>query len=116
MESQEWFGSKDNQVETNYFGKGNTTVSNKSLLPYFQLPILLVGRTRHAPGSLSALALLKKHNTNSFQDYNRATYPAMSTPEDGFHNYTLDWTPSSYVYFSLAGLSLIDTMRGLPTL
>jgi len=51
-DNQEWFGGKNDQVETNYFGKHNTT------------------------------------------DYTRATYPAVAGPEDAFHNYTLDWTPS----------------------
>jgi len=47
----EWLGGDSTEVETNYFGKGNTTT------------------------------------------YNRATYVKVATsPQDDFHNYTIDWS------------------------
>jgi beta-glucanase (GH16 family) len=46
----EWLGGDTTQVETNFFGKGNTT------------------------------------------SYDRATYETVSTPQDSFHTYTVDWT------------------------
>ncbi|KAK4545790.1 hypothetical protein LTR36_002744 [Oleoguttula mirabilis] len=46
----EWLGGNTAQVETNFFGKGNTT------------------------------------------SYDRAIYYSVSTPQDSFHTYTIDWT------------------------
>lgn len=46
----EWLGGNTAQVETNFFGKGNTTA------------------------------------------YDRAIYYSVSTPQDSFHTYTVDWT------------------------
>ncbi|KAF1349585.1 concanavalin A-like lectin/glucanase domain-containing protein, partial [Delphinella strobiligena] len=52
----EWIGGNNTVAETNYFGKGNTTL------------------------------------------YNRATYETVSTPNDDFHTYTVDWTEESIVW------------------
>jgi beta-glucanase (GH16 family) len=50
---QEWLGGNNTSVETNYFGKGNTT------------------------------------------SYDRAIYYPVSTPNDDFHTYAINWTSSS---------------------
>ncbi|PQE31087.1 hypothetical protein CJF32_00006095 [Rutstroemia sp. NJR-2017a WRK4] len=53
----EWLGAYNNEVENNFFGKGNTTT------------------------------------------YNRAEYPAVATPIDTFHNYTIDWTSERTIWY-----------------
>ncbi|KAI9650121.1 hypothetical protein NHQ30_000134 [Ciborinia camelliae] len=53
----EWLGSNNTSVESNFFGKGNTTT------------------------------------------YNRAEYHAVTTPIDTFHNYTIDWTSESTIWY-----------------
>jgi beta-glucanase (GH16 family) len=53
----EWIGGNNTHVETNYFGKGNTT------------------------------------------SYDRAIYYPVQSPEDMYHNYTVQWTKDQIVWF-----------------
>lgn len=62
----EWLGGDTTQVQTNYFGKGDTTT------------------------------------------YDRGAYHSVSTPQDTFHNYTIDWT-KDYVKWYIDG-SLVRTL------
>lgn len=65
----EWIGSDYATVQSNYYGKGNTTT------------------------------------------YDRAMYHPMDKPQDGFHKYTIDWTPE-YLSWSVDGAEIRRLKRG----
>lgn len=65
----EWIGSDYKSVQSNYFGKGNTTT------------------------------------------YDRAQFHDVDSPQNGFHTYTVDWTPE-YLAWSVDGAEVRRLKRG----